>query len=460
VSRITTDVDQFTDGLLLGFTQLFTGILTIAGTIGFMLSLNVIITLVVIIITPLSLFTASYIAKHTYSMFQAQSDIRAELTAHINEMVGGQKEVIAFSHQEESIKDFDSINERLEHASLFATFYSSISNPATRFVNALVYAGVGVAGAFLAISGHISVGGLTSFLSYANQYTKPFNEITGVITEFQNALASAGRVFALMDEEPEASDAGGIDDMTVKGQVSLSNVSFSYDKEKPFIKQLNLEVKPGQRVAIVGPTGCGKTTLINLFMRFYPIDDGSILLDGRNIEQLTRKNLRENFGMVLQETWLKKGTIFENIAFGKPEATKEEVILAAKAAYAHSFIKRLPNGYDTPIDEAGGNLSEGQKQLLCISRVMLLHPPVLILDEATSSIDTRTEVKVQKALDRLMEGRTCFIVAHRLSTIREADKILVMKAGAIIESGTHEELLEQGGFYKQIYNSQFEVLSI
>ncbi len=458
VSRVIADVDQFADGLLMGFTQFFTGIITILGTLLFMLSVDVGITLVVVCITPVSLFVASFIAKRTFSMFKAQSEARGDQTALIDEMIGNQKVVQAFGKEEEVLKRFDGINERLRECSLRATFFSSITNPATRFVNSLVYAGVGIAGAFSAIMGGISVGQLSCFLSYANQYTKPFNEISGVVTELQNALACAGRIFELIEEEPqtpEPEDAVELED--ADGTVELSHVCFSYVPDQKLIQDFNLAVKPGQRIAIVGPTGCGKTTIINLLMRFYDVDSGQILVSGHDIRGLTRKSLRLSYGMVLQETWLKAGTIRENLLLGKPDATEEEMIRAAKAAHSHSFIRRLPNGYDTVIAEDGGSLSQGQKQLLCITRVMLCLPPMLILDEATSSIDTRTEIKIQQAFARLMEGRTSFIVAHRLSTIQEADVILVMKAGQIIEQGTHENLLKKGGFYAQLYNSQFAV---
>jgi len=458
VSRIVADVDQFADGLLMGFTQFFSGILMIVGTIFFMLSVNLTITFVVVLITPLSLLVAAFIAKKTYLMFKLQSQTRAEITTHIDEMIGNQKVLTAFSHQEKSLEEFDEMNARLETTSLQATFFSSITNPATRFVNALVYAGVGVVGAYLVMLGKISVGQLSCFLTYANQYTKPFNEITGVITELQNAIACAERIFDLIEEEPQKPDAKDAkDDLKAEGKIELSHVAFSYNKEKELIQDFNLSVEPGQRVAIVGPTGCGKTTMINLLMRFYDVTAGTIQIDGHNLLDITRRNLRENYGMVLQDTWLKTATIRENIALGKPDATEEEIIEAAKATHAHSFIRRLPNGYDTQITEDGGNLSQGQKQLLCISRVMLCLPPMLILDEATSSIDTRTEIKIQKAFGVLMKGRTSFIVAHRLSTIKEADVILVMKDGAIIEQGKHEELLLQNGFYANLYNSQFAV---
>lgn len=456
VSRVIADVDQFADGLLMGFTQFFTGIVTIFGTLIFMLTISVRITVAVVVITPVSLFVASFIAKKTFSMFKLQSETRGEQTAFIEEMVGNQKVVQAFSHEDEALEKFDEINERLQKYSLRAIFFSSITNPSTRFVNSLVYATVGVVGAFTAIAGGISVGQLSSLLSYANQYTKPFNEISGVVTELQNALACAKRVFDFIEEEPETKDDQDAVVLTdAKGNLKLEHVGFSYKKEVPLLKGLNLEVKPGQKIAIVGPTGCGKTTLINLLMRFYDVDEGVIRMEGEDIRHITRDSLRENYGMVLQETWLKSATIAENIAYGNPQATREEIIHAAKEAHAHSFITRMPDGYDTVISEEGGNLSQGQKQLLCIARVMLRLPPVLILDEATSSIDTRTEIQVQKAFEKLMEGRTSFIVAHRLSTIRTADRILVMKDGNIIEQGTHEELLAQNGFYRQLYESQF-----
>ncbi len=456
VSRVIADVDQFSDGLLMGFTQLFTGILTIVGTLLFMMSINWKIALVVVCITPVSLFVASFIAKKTYVMFRLQSETRGEQTALIDEMIGNQKVVQAFSHEEESMERFDEINGRLQKCSLRAIFFSSITNPSTRFVNSLVYTSVGLTGALAVVSGHFSVGRLSSFLSYANQYTKPFNEISGVITELQNAIACAGRIFELIDEEPqtpEPADAAVLSEPD--GTVALTHVFFSYTPEKKLIEDFNLHVKKGQRVAIVGPTGCGKTTVINLLMRFYDVDSGSIRVSGRDIREITRGSLRTSYGMVLQETWLKTGTIRENIAMGRPEATLEEVTLAAKASHAHGFIKRLPQGYDTVITEDGGSLSQGQKQLLCIARVMLCLPPMLILDEATSSIDTRTEVKIQNAFATMMRGRTSFIVAHRLSTIREADVILVMRDGSIIEQGSHEELLARGGFYAELYNSQF-----
>ncbi len=456
VSRMIADVDQFSDGLLMGFTQLFTGVMTIIGTLCFMLYINRPVTLVVVVITPVSLFVASFIAKKTYTMFKKQSEIRGELTSLINEMVTNQKVVTAFSMEEQVYDRFYGINERLSQASLNATFFSSTTNPSTRFVNSLVYTGVGILGAVMAIRGRISVGQLTSFLSYANQYTKPFNEISGVVTELQNALASAARVFALIDEDAEIKEAEDAKELgQVSGAVSIQHVNFSYTKGVELIKNLNLDVKPGQRIAIVGPTGCGKSTVINLLMRFYDVDAGSISVDGYDIRTVTRKSLRENYGMVLQETWLKSGTVRENIAYGKPDASMEEITEAAKQAHAHSFIKRLPNGYDTVITEDGGNLSQGQKQLLCITRVMLSLPPMLILDEATSSIDTRTEIRIQRAFQKMMQGRTSFVVAHRLSTIKEADMILVMKNGNIIEQGKHEELLKQGGFYAALYQSQF-----
>lgn len=456
VSRVIADVDQFADGLLMGFTQFFTGIVTIFGTLIFMLTISVRITVAVVVITPVSLFVASFIAKKTFSMFKLQSETRGEQTAFIEEMVGNQKVVQAFSHEDEALEKFDEINERLQKYSLRAIFFSSITNPSTRFVNSLVYATVGVVGAFTAIAGGISVGQLSSLLSYANQYTKPFNEISGVITELQNALACAGRVIELIEEDAEVPDAEDAVDLEhANGKVELSHVYFSYVPEQKLIEDFNLSVKPGQCVAIVGPTGCGKTTLINLLMRFYDVNSGTIKVSDIPLQQLTRKSLRDNYGMVLQETWLRSGSIRDNIAMGKPDATDEEIIAAAKASHAHGFIKRLPEGYDTVIAEDGGNLSQGQKQLLCIARVMLCLPPMLILDEATSSIDTRTEIKIQNAFAKMMQGRTSFIVAHRLSTIREADIILVMKDGSIIEQGNHEELLEKNGFYAKLYNSQF-----
>ena len=457
VSRIIADVDQFADGLLMGFTQLFTGVLTIVGTIGFMLSVNVGITLVVLLITPVSMIVASFIAKKTFTMFRLQSEARGEQTALIDEMIGNQKVVQAFGHEKDAMEQFGEINERLRKYSLRAIFFSSITNPSTRFVNSLVYTGVGVTGALAAISGRMTVGQLTAFLNYANQYTKPFNEISGVVTELQNAIACAGRVFELIEEEPqvpEPADATALTD--VEGRVDLERVAFSYRPDQKLIEDLNLAVKPGERVAIVGPTGCGKTTVINLLMRFYDVDAGSISVEGDDIRQVTRKSLRSSYGMVLQDTWLRSGTVRENILIGKPDATEEEMIEAAKNSHAHSFIKRLPKGYDTVIGEDGGGLSQGQKQLLCITRLMLCRPPMLILDEATSSIDTRTEMKIQNAFVRLMEGHTSFIVAHRLSTIREADVILVMKDGHIIEQGNHESLLAKKGFYAKLYNSQFK----
>ena len=456
VSRVIADVDQFADGLLMGFTQAFTGVMTIVGTLVFMLQINVWITLVVILVTPLSFFVAGFIAKKSYTMFQMQSKERGAQTALIDEMIGNQRVVQAYGHEKRSLEKFDEINGRLEKYSLRATFFSSITNPATRFVNNLVYAGVGIVGAFFAIHGMLSVGRLTSFLSYANQYTKPFNEISGVITELQNAIACAARVFELMEAEPQEPDKPDAIELTqVKGAVELKNVSFSYVPEQKLIRDFNLTVKPGQRVAIVGPTGCGKTTVINLLMRFYDVNKGVIAVDGTDIRNMTRASLRSNIGMVLQETWLKDGTIRDNIIMGKPDATEEEIIAAAKATHAHSFIKRLPQGYDTVVREDGDNLSQGQKQLLCITRVMLCQPPMLILDEATSSIDTRTEIRIQRAFEKLMKGRTSFIVAHRLSTIKNADIILVMKDGNIIEQGSHESLLAQNGFYANLYNSQF-----
>ncbi len=458
VSRVISDVDTFADGLLMGFTQLFTGVLTILGTLGFMLVTNVPITLVVVCITPVSFLVARFIANKTYAMFKEQSETRGEQTSLIEEMVGNQKIVKTFSREEVVKAQFAAINDRLQKCSLKATFFSSLTNPCTRFVNSLVYAGVGIFGAFLAIRGGISVGRLSCFLSYANQYTKPFNEISGVVTELQNAIVCAGRIFALIDEEPQIPDAKDAKVLeNAMGNVKLTNVDFQYVPEKKLIQNFNLQVQPGQRVAIVGPTGCGKTTVINLLMRFYDVDKGSIKVDGTDIRDITRGSLRTNYGMVLQETWLRAGTIRDNIRMGKPEATDEEVMEAAKAAHAHSFIKRLPDGYDTVITEDGGSLSQGQKQLLCIARVMLCLPPMLILDEATSSIDTRTEQKIQSAFARMMEGRTSFIVAHRLSTIQEADIILVMKDGNIIEQGNHESLLAEGGFYANLYNSQFVV---
>lgn len=456
VSRIIADVDQFADGLLLGFSQLFTGILTIIGTLIFMLSVNAPITLAVVILTPLSLFVARFIARRTHSMFARQGEDRAEQTAFVEEMIGNQKVVQAFAHEQANEERFDEINKRLSESSLQAIFYSSITNPATRFINSLVYAAVGLTGAFAAVAGSITVGGLSAFLSYANQYTKPFNEISGVITEFQNALVCAERIFALIEEpteEPDASDACVLDH--AEGIVQANAVAFSYVADRPLIKCLDLDVKSGERVAIVGPTGCGKTTLINLLMRFYDVNAGSISVEGTDIRNITRHSLRRNYGMVLQETWLKEGTIRDNIVMGKPDATEKEIIDAAKAAHSHGFITRLPKGYDTVIGEDGGSLSQGQKQLLCITRVMLCLPPMLILDEATSSIDTRTEQHIQHAFAQLMQGRTSFIVAHRLSTIKNADMILVMKDGDIIEKGKHDELVARGGFYAALYNSQF-----
>ena len=456
VSRVITDADQFADGLLMGFTQLFTGVITILGTLGFMLSVNLNITLVVVLVTPVSLFVASFIARRTYSMFTLQSKTRGEQTTLIDEAVGNQKLVQAFGQQQSMLDKFDEINERLQKCSLQAVFFSSLTNPCTRFVNSLVYTGVALCGGFLVIGGGLSVGQLSCMLSYANQYTKPFNEISGVVTELQNALACAARLIELIEEEPQvpdAQDAVVLDE--AKGRVELEDVSFSYVPEKPLIEHLNLSVQPGQRVALVGPTGCGKTTLINLLLRFYDVNEGSIRVDGKDIRDYTRKSLRSNFGMVLQDTWLKNGTIRENICMGKPDATEEEMIAAAKASHAHSFIKRLPKGYDTYIREDGGSLSQGQKQLLCITRVMLCLPPMLILDEATSSIDTRTELRIQKAFSHMMQGRTSFIVAHRLSTIREADVILVMEDGHIVEQGDHKTLLKNNGLYAKLYNSQF-----
>jgi ATP-binding cassette subfamily B multidrug efflux pump len=456
ISRISTDVDQFSDGLLMGFTQLFSGVMTILGTLGFMISIDGRITLIVVLITPLSFFVANFIAKRTFTMFRLQSETRAEMTSLVEEMVGNQKVVKAFAYEKEAEEQFDDINQRLQSCSLKATFFSSITNPSTRFVNGLVYTGVGIFGAFSAIQGRITVGQLSSFLNYANQYTKPFNEISGVVTELQNALACAGRIFHFLDEEPVPENAADAKTLNqVEGRVRFEDVSFSYTSEVPLIEHMNLEVKPGQRVAIVGPTGCGKTTVINLLMRFYDVNKGKITLDGVPIQDLTWESLRSSYGMVLQETWLKTGTIRDNISYGKPDATREEVIEAAKQAHAHSFIKRLPKGYDTVMGEDGGSLSQGQKQLLCIARLMLLKPPVLILDEATSSIDTMTEIRIQKAFQKLMEGRTSFVVAHRLSTIKESDVILVMKDGHILETGKHEKLLEKKGFYAQLYQSQF-----
>ena len=457
ISRLIADIDQFSEGLLMGFTQLFTGVLTILGTLGFMLAVNPVITAVVVLVTPLSLFVAAFIARKTFSMFQLQSQTRGELTTLVDEMIGNEKVVQAFGYEKEAQERFEEINERLRGYSLRAIFFSSITNPATRFVNSMVYASVGAAGAFAAIRGFLSVGQLSIFLSYANQYTKPFNEISGVVTELQNALACAARVFALMDEPPfEPEDEDAVELKQADGSVKLENVSFSYQPDISLIEDLNLDVKPGQRIALVGPTGCGKTTIINLLMRFYDVQKGAILVSGTDIRRMTRQSLRENYGMVLQETWLKSGTIRENIAYGRPEASEEEIIQAAKEAHAHSFIRRMPQGYDTVLSEDGGNLSQGQRQLLCIARVMLCKPAMLILDEATSSIDTRTEIRIQKAFAAMMEGRTSFIVAHRLSTIQGADVILVMKDGHIIEQGTHESLLAKHGFYAELYNSQFE----
>ena len=456
VSRMIADVDTFADGLLMGFTQLFSGVMTILGTLGFMLTLNAPITLLVVLITPLSLLVANFIAKRTYAMFRLQSATRGEQTALIDETIGEQKLVQAFGHEDETLAAFDEVNERLRQCSLKATFFSSLTNPCTRFVNSLVYAAVGFAGALAAVSGHLTIGGLSSFLSYANQYTKPFNEISGVVTELQNALACAGRVFELIDEPaqtPDPADAEKI--VNPDGEVAIDHVHFSYTPDRKLIEDFTLHVQPGQRVAIVGPTGCGKTTMINLLMRFYDVDSGEIHVDDHETRRLTRHNLRENIGMVLQDTWLSAGTIRENIAMGKPDATDEEIIAAAKASHAHSFIKRLPDGYNTVISESGGQLSQGQKQLLCIARVMLCLPPMLILDEATSSIDTRTELKIQEAFAKMMQGRTSFIVAHRLSTIQSADVILVMKDGHVIEQGNHESLLAKGGFYATLYQSQF-----
>ena len=456
VSRVIADVDQFADGLLMGFTQLFTGIATIIGTFGFMLSVNMKITFVVVLITPVSFFVANFIARRTFTMFRQQSEIRGEQTGMIDEMIGNQKVVQAFGRGEKVTEEFDKVNEKLGKAYLRATFFSSITNPATRFVNSLVYTGVGIAGAFAVVNGSLTVGQLSSFLSYANQYTKPFNEISGVVTEFQNAVACAQRIFDLIEEEPQKPDApDAVELKDVRGNVDVRDVAFSYVPGQKLIRDFNLEVKPGQRIAIVGPTGCGKTTLINLLMRFYDVDAGRIAVEGIDIRDMTRRSLRAGYGMVLQDTWLKTGTIRENITMGRPDATEEEVIAAAKASHIHSFIRRLPKGYDTWITEDGGGLSQGQKQLLCIARVMLCRPPMLILDEATSSIDTRTELRIQAAFGELMEGRTTFIVAHRLSTIREADVILVMKDGQIIEQGDHESLLAKGGFYKRLYESQW-----
>ena len=456
VSRMVADVDTFADGLLMGFTQLFSGILTIFGTLLFMLRENVPITLVVVCITPLSLVVAGFLAKRSYGYFQSQSTVRGKQTALVNEMIEGQKVVQAFGHEAESLAAFDEVNGQLQDVSLKAIFFSSLTNPATRFVNNIVYAGVGLVGALYAVRGGITIGQLSVFLSYANQYTKPFNEISGVVTELQNALACAARVFELLDAEDQVPEAENAAALQPDGHVQLQDVSFRYLPDRPLIEGLSLDVQPGQRIAIVGPTGCGKTTLINLLMRFYDVNSGSIRVSSTDIRDVTRASLRGSYGMVLQDTWLRAGTVRENIAYGKPDATMDEVIAAAKAAHAHSFIRRLPDGYDTVIAEDGGNISQGQKQLLCIARVMLCLPPMLILDEATSSIDTRTEVRIQKAFARMMQGRTSFIVAHRLSTIREADVILVMKDGHIVEQGNHDQLLAQGGFYAKLYNSQFE----
>ncbi len=455
VSRIISDADQFADGLLMGFTQLFTGVVTILGTLGFMLSINWKITLVVVILTPLSLFVARFIAKRTHSMFTLQAKTRGEQTSYVEETVGNKKVVTAFSREEKTLEEFDEINERYAKYSLKAIFFSSLTNPCTRFVNSMVYAAVGLAGAFSVINGAISVGGLSCFLSYANQYTKPFNEISGVIAELQNALACAERLFELVEQQPQTPDAPGAKELSdVGGRVEIENVAFSYSKDKELIKNLSLSVESGNRVAIVGPTGCGKTTLVNLLMRFYDVDEGKISVDGVDINSATRESLRKSYGMVLQDTWLKEGTVKENIAMGKPDATDEEIIEAAKASHAHSFIKRLPDGYDTVISDEASGLSQGQKQLLCIARVMLCLPPMLILDEATSSIHTRTEIRIQKAFTKMMQGRTSFIVAHRLSTIKNADVILVMKDGNIVEQGSHAELMEKGGFYSELYNSR------
>lgn len=457
VSRIIADADQFADGLLMGFTQLFTGVITILGTIGFMLSINVKITLVVVLLTPLSLFVARFIARRTYSMFRAQSETRGEQTAFIEEKIGSQKVVKAFTREAKTLEEFDEINDRYAKRSLKAIFFSSITNPSTRFVNSVVYAAVGLTGALFAVKGAISVGGLTCFLSYANQYTKPFNEISGVVAELQNALACAERLFELVEQPPQSPDKADAVTLTdAKGNVAMQNVAFSYVKDRELIKNLNLNVKAGSRIAIVGPTGCGKTTLINLLMRFYDVDGGVIAVDGIDINDINRSSLRRSYGMVLQDTWLKDGTVRENIAMGKPDATDEEIIAAAKASHAHSFIKRMPQGYDTVISDENSGLSQGQKQLLCIARVMLCLPPMLILDEATSSIDTRTEIKIQQAFSRMMQGRTSFVVAHRLSTIKNSDLILVMKDGSIIEQGTHAELMEQNGFYAALYNSRLD----
>lgn len=455
VSRIIADVDVFADGLLMGFTQLFSGILTILGTLGIMLYLNLAITMVVVVLTPLSLFLAAFIAKRTYRYFREQTEVRGQETALINELIEGQKVVQAYGHEEQSLRDFDEVNEKLGKVSLKAVFFSSLTNPSTRLVNNIVYAAVGLISALSAVSGGITIGQLSVFLSYASQYAKPFNEISGVVTELQNALACAARIFDLLDEPDQVPDAEDTVSFFSSGHVQLKDVAFRYVPDKPLIDHLNLDVKPGQRIAIVGPTGCGKTTLINLLMRFYDVNEGSIAVDGTDIRHMTRHSLRGNYGMVLQDTWLKAGTIRDNIAYGRPDATEEEIVAAAKAAHAHGFIRRMPQGYDTVIMENGGNISQGQKQLLCIARVILCLPPMLILDEATSSIDTRTEIKIQAAFARMMEGRTSFIVAHRLSTIREADVILVMKDGHIIEQGSHETLMAKNGFYAKLYNSQF-----
>ena len=456
VSRIVTDIDQFSDGLLMGFTQFFTGVATIVGTFVFMLTIDPGISLFVLLLTPLSLFAASFIARRTYAMFRKQSEARGEITGHIEEMIGSQKVVKAFGREEESQEKFDEINGRLSGYSLRATFFSAMTNPTTRFVNALVFAGVGVLGAVSVIGGGMTVGQLTSFLAYANQFTKPFNEISGVVTELQNAIASAARVFELIDEKEQAPDSPGARELeSVDGSVEIEHVDFSYTKDKELIKDLNLSVKPGQRVAIVGPTGCGKSTVINLLMRFYDADSGTIRISGTDSQDITRRSLRSNFGMVLQETWLKSATVRENIAYSKPDATDEEIVAAAKLTHAHSFIKRLPDGYDTVLGEDGGSLSEGQKQLLCITRVVFDLPDMLILDEATSSIDSRTEIRIQKTFNKMMQGRTCFVVAHRLSTIKESDVILVMRDGRIVEQGRHDELLAKNGFYAELYNSQF-----
>ncbi len=459
LSRVITDIDQFSDGLLLGFTQLFSGVATIAGTILFMLGLSPLITLVVVVLSPMSFLIANFIARRSFAMFKLQSETRGELTGLTNEMLGGLKVVKAFGHGEQAQKEFDAVNARLTGYSLKATFFSSITNPATRFMYAAIYAGVAIAGSFSAMGGALSVGQLSSFLSYTNQYTKPFNEITSVLTEFQNAIVSAARVFALLDEAPETPEpAGALTLDSPQGAVEIEDVSFSYSPDKPLIEHLSLSVKPGERVAIVGPTGCGKTTLINLLMRFYDVQAGRITVDGHDIRELTRRSLRAGYGMVLQDTWLRSATIRENIAYGRPDAGEEEIVAAAKKAHAHSFIMRMPQGYDTVLSEGGGSLSQGQKQLLCIARIMLCLPPMLILDEATSSIDTMTEVRIQRAFETLMKGRTSFIVAHRLSTIQNADLILVMDKGHIVEQGTHEELLAKNGFYARLYNSQFAVV--